>query len=317
MKHMKLAVTSALLVGGFASVSIQAMPLAGDNYYVRPALRVGGGELQDGLVLNGSTVSSQVQGVTGFSRSEVNLQEGTVKMYAEEYTDSAVGLQAFGGFGERITVKNGAGTSWGVDFGIDGEVYGDLGFRVQGAPSPVIVYDVGIVVHEAGVADWSNFLGLANDPCWGQDPLNCTPAPAALANEYSQGLYDVPVDDFYEGFDSFFEYLYTDVSANINITSNLQTFDLFTYTNIYMAFDTVGPESGLQNYVLDFENTAQYSQQFAPNVEVFSSSGQFLGLPTPPDNPPGSVPTPGALQLFGLGLASLFIGRRRRFQQAQ
>lgn len=312
MKYFKLAATGAMIVSGLASASIYAMPLAGDNYYVRPALRVGGGALQDGLVQNGTTVSSQTQSVTGTSRSEVNLQEGTVKMYAEEYFNSAVGLQAFGGFGERITVKNGAGTSWGVDFGIEGEVFGDLGFRAPGAPAPVIVYDVGVVVHEAGLADWSNFLGLANDPCWGQDPLNCTPAPAALANEYSQGIYEVPVENFAEGIDAFFEYLYTDVSANINIGSNLETFDLFTYTNVFMAFDTLGVDSGLENYVLDFENTARYSQEFAPNVEVFSSSGQFLGLPTPPDNPPGSVPTPGALQLFSLGLAALFAGRRRK-----
>lgn len=298
-------------MGGASSVSIQAMPLDGDNYYVRPVLRVGGGELIDGIVINGPTVSSQSQSVTGTSRSEVNLQEGTVKMYAEESFTTPVGLQTFGGFGERLTIKNGAGTSWGIDFGIEGEIFGDLGPRAPGAPLPTIVYDVGVVVHEAGVADWSNFLGLANDPCWGQDPLNCDPAPAALANEYSQGIFEVPVENWVEGIDDFFEYLYTDVSVDISLDSNDEIFDLFTYTNVYLAFDTAGVGSGLENYVLDFENTATYSQQFAPDVEVFSSSGEFLGLSTPPNNPPGTVPVPGALQLFSLGFATLLLGRRR------
>lgn len=311
MKHLKLAATGALLFGGFSSFSIHAMPLAGDNYYVRPGLRVGGGAFQDGLSQNGPTVSSQTQGVTGISRSEVSLENGTVKMYAEEFTNSAVGLQTFGGFGERITIKNGAGTNWGIDFGIEGEAFGDLGFRAPGAPLPTIVYNVGVVVLEAGIADYSNFLSFANNPCFGQDPLACSPVPAALANEFSQGLYEVPVEDFFEGMDSFYEFLQTDVSVNINLDSNLEQFDLFTYTNVFMAFDTVGSQSGLQNYVLDFENTAQYIQNFAPNVEVFSSSGEFLGLEKPTFDPPSTVPTPGVLQLFGLGLVALFMGRRR------
>ncbi|MFK7975646.1 MAG: hypothetical protein AB8C02_05890 [Halioglobus sp.] len=312
MKYLKIAATGALLVGGFSSVSIHAMPLLGEQYYVRPVLRVGGGEIIDGLVQNGATVATQSQGVTGNSRSEVNLREGTVKMYAEEFTNSAVGLQTFGGFGERITVRNGAGTSWGIDFGVEGEVFGDLGFRAPGAPAPTIVYNVGVVVLEAGLADYSNFLSFARDPCFGQDPLSCTPAPAALANEFSQLQYEVPVEDFFDGDGGFYDFLSTAVSVDIAIDSNLEQFDLFTYTNVFMAFDTLGPQSGLQNYVMDFENTARYTQQFAPNVDVFSSSGEFLGLTTPPNDPPGTVPTPGVLQLFGLGLAALFMGRRRK-----
>lgn len=301
------------MVGGFASVYTQAMPLE-SNYYVRPGLRVGGGAFQDGLIENGPTTSSQQQGVVGFSSSEVSLENGTVKMYAEEFFNTTVGLQTFGGFGERLFIRNGAGTNWGTNLSIEGEVFGGLGPR---APSddlpPTIIYDVGIVVHEAGVADWSNFLGIANDPCWGQDPLDCDPAPAPLANEFSQGRYEVPVDDWQEGVEDFYEFLFRQVSANILLDSNDEVLDLFVYSNLFLAFDTAGAGSGLENYVLDFENTAQYSQTFAPGVDVFSSSGEFLGLTTPPPiDPPDPVPAPGALQLALLGLASMVLGRRRR-----
>ncbi len=313
MNIFKCVTVGTVLAGSLSSLSTMAMPVeTTSQYYVRPGLRVGGGAFQDGLQENGPTSAVQSQSVSGFSRSTVDLTQGTVKMYAEEPSITQVGLQTFGGFGERLTIRNGAGTNWGMNFGIEGEAYGDLGPRAPGGPLPVVIYNVGVVVHEAGVADWSNFLGLANDPCWGQDPLECNPAPAALVNNSSQGIYDVPVEDYAEGIDQFFEYLSTAVSANVALETNNETFDLFVYTNVFMAFDTLGPGSGLRNYVLDFENTATYDQTFAQGVDVFSSSGQFLGLTTPPPiDPPGNVPTPGALPLFGLGLLALALGRRR------
>lgn len=306
MKVCKLAIVLCFAAGSIASLPLMAMPLDGPSYYVRPGLRVGGGEFQDGLTVNGPTTASQTQGVVGTSRSTVSLVDGTVKMYADELFSSAVGLQAFGGFGERVTVNGGLGTNWGISFGIEGDISGQLGPAAPGAPVPTVVYDIGVVVLEAGIANADNFLFYANDPCYEQDPLNCVPLPAALANAYSQALFEVPVEDWQPtGSNDFFESVSASVDVNIALTSNSAVFDIFTYTNVFMAFDTVGSGSGLESYTLDFENTATYSQTFANGVEVFSSSGEFLGLEAPPTEPPTDVPAPGSLPLLGLGLLSL------------
>ena len=63
---------------------------------------------------------------------------------------------------------------------------------------------------------------------------------------------------------------------------------------------------------MDFEHTATFNQEVAPGVELYSSSGEFLGLGTPPPTGPTPVPVPATFTLFSLGLLGLGFTRRKR-----
>lgn len=308
MKIYNLVIRCTLTVAALAATSVHAVPFE-DNYYVRPGLRVGGGAFQDGYIQNGTTSASQTQSVIGTSRSTVDLGDGTVKMFAAESFASEVGLQTFGGFGERLRIQNGQGTDWSLSFAIEGTISGVVGFAAEGPLPPTFVYDVGLVVLEAGIGTGLDFLDFARDLCFGQDPDNCIPTPAPLADRYSRTTYEPS----FEGFnDDFSIDVSESVTANIRLDSNDEFFDVFVYTNVFLAADTAGADSGLQGYVLDFENTATYEQSFADGVEVFSSSGEFLGLADFNDDlPPNPVPSPSVLHLLLVGLMCFPLARRR------
>lgn len=297
-----------LLVGvfSFAALSQTAYAVPVDaNYYVRPLLQVGSGAYQDGLEYNGATEATQSQSVSGSSWSTVDLGNGTAKMYSEG-SAGLPGLLAFGGFGEKLTITGGAGTFWDLSYAMEGSFSGDLEFVTPGSSNPHLFYNLGLVVFAAGVADATNFLGIANDPCWGQDPLNCTPAPAALANVSTSEFFEAPV---LGGEDDFFETFFRQVTASVFLPTNNEVLELFVYSNVIVDAQA---GAGLANYVADFSQTASFAQQFAPGVDAYSSSGEFLGLVAPPDDPPpNGVPAPGVLGLFGLGLLALGWTRRK------
>tara|TARA_R110000823_G_scaffold309352_2_gene433497 strand:+ start:2231 stop:3184 length:954 start_codon:yes stop_codon:yes gene_type:complete len=315
MVHLRLAAAS-LIVSGLMSAAVSAAPILEQSYFVRPALRVGGGAIQDGLVTNGATQATQTQSVSGTSRSTVSLVDGTVKMFAEEGSSNEVGLQTFGSFGERLTIRNGAGTNWNLGFGIEGEIFGELGPAAPGAELPVVFYDLSIVVFDAGIATSADFYGLATDPCFGQDPLNCIPRPAPRAFQYQSNILDIPIEDYDPTASSspFYIDVADSIFASVLLENNTETLDVFVFTNVFYNASAAGVGSGVESYVLDFENTVTYTQDFAPGVEVFSSSGEFLGLDAPPPvdpNEPTPVAAPGVLSLFGLGLLALLRTRRR------
>lgn len=275
------------------AMEASAGPL-GANYYIRPGLRVNyPAEFQDGIEVNGATTKSQVQGAIGNSRSRVSLDDGTVKMYIDSQGNN-INQQTFGGFGERITVTGGAGTNWNFSFAVDGYLESLGGApRIEGVPDPVWFYDIGMAIYEPGVATYDTF-----------NAVELRDSDANLFYGYDSDFRGINSDLEFEQQGAFLS-----INGFVPLASNYEVFDIFVFTNII-----VDPEvgDGLENYIVDFENTASYSQEFAPGVEVFSSSGQFLGLATPPPaEPTGSpVPLPAPVALMGIGLCVLRIRRR-------
>ncbi len=308
-----LILAIGLLMSAVMSGSAFAVPVDA-NYTVRPLLRVGSGVAQDGLQVNGPTNATQSQNVVGESWSTVDLATGTVKMYAEG-NGAQPGLQTYGGFSERLTIQGGGGTTWNMGFDLIGEISGGLGSSAPGGPRPQVFYNLGIVVFQAGVANYTNVLGIAGDSCWGQDTLNCTPAPAPLANVSFSDIISIPVDD-YPSDDTFSLSIDENILASVLLPSNNVLLDLFVYTNVIVSTGSAGSAvTGVTDYVSDFSNTATFGQTFAPGVNAYSSSGQFMGLSTPPQSvptPPQSVPEPATFALFGIGLAGLGFARKKR-----
>lgn len=275
------------------ALELQAAPL-GANYYVRPGLRVNfPAEFQDGLEVNGATTKTQVQGAIGQSRSRVSLDDGSVKMYIDGQGNS-INQQTFGGFGERVTVTGGAGTNWNFSFAIDGVLETEGGApRIEGVPDPLWFYDIGLAIYEPGVADFDTF-----------NLESLRTSESNLFYGYKSDLATINSDDEFA-----LQSAFLSINGFVPLISNYEVFDIFVFTNLI-----VDPENGdgLETYVADFENTASYAQTFAPGVTAFSSSGQFLGLTTPPPLDPGGtpVPLPASAALVGLGLCA--IGRRQR-----
>lgn len=295
MELKKRNITVCCLAGLLATPFVQAVVIIDEpSYFVRPVLRVDG-ELIDGINVNGSLVSTQLQGVLGYSESTVNLQEGTVKMYLEDYSGQN-SLQTFGSFGERITLKNGAGTFWDIDFAVEGLLDTYAGGPINDAvPAAHIFYDVGIAVYKAGQVMWDNFVPGFNDY-------------EALLYQHSFSIDEIDNTADYSGYS-----IYQEVFGSVEIASDYEEYDIFTFTNVIVNTQ-IG--DGLEQYFADFLNTARFDQSFAAGVEAYSSSGQFMGLAKAPPNSGGStdVPEPQSLLFFGLGL-TLFARLRSSSRQ--
>lgn len=286
MKLKKLAVVGLGILSTFVTMhsANAALEVVDTSYFVRPALRVGAGELIDGADINGATSGYLDQSVVGYSSSSVDLTQGTVKMFASEEI-SFQGLQTFGSFGERITITNGAGTNWDVGFAVEGmlELVSD-GAMAPGAQAGSLFYDVGIAVYRAGQVTYNNFV---NNPDY--DPV---------LFEYTQFVDDLYGDVEYDQYNVF-----ADAFGSVELTSNYEEFDIFAYTNVIVLGDLA---SGVESYTADFLNTARFSQTFATGVQAYSSSGQFMNLNAPPPNP-NSVNSPGVLALCGLGFGLMLM----------
>ncbi|MFA3789986.1 PEP-CTERM sorting domain-containing protein [Aliiglaciecola sp. SL4] len=273
--------------------AISAVIVDDSSYFVRPALRVSTGELIDGITVNGETEVMLSQGVSGYSESTVNLSEGTVKMYSSEYGSTLDGLQTFGSFGERVTIKNGAGSNWDVGFDIEGflDVYAGAPLIPSVDTSPSIFYDVGIAVYPAGEVSWNNFVPGFND---------FTP----ILYEYNSA-YDL-IDADAES--SYYD-LFTSALGSVEIVSDYEVFDIFAFTNVIVSSDY---GDGLEAYDADFMHTASFNMNFAEGVDAYSSSGDFMGLAKLPadDGGPSQIPEPESLLLFASGITLLFTRRK-------
>ena len=285
-RHIQRGVTVVLFTLLMPSLA-NAVVVDTSSYYVRPGLRVDLGEFIDGYQPNGDTVSTMTQGVLGYSETTVNLNDGTVKMYMEHFGDTEGNLQTFGGFGERITITGGAGTYWDFSFAVDGflETYGGNPI-INGIQEPAFFYDAGLAIYNAGQVNYNNFVPGFNDF-------------SALFYEQDATLEQIDGSEEFSFYD-----IFAGVSGSILLESDYEVFDIFTFTN--MIVNTKAGD-GLDGYLADLLNTATYSQTLAQGVNAFSSSGQFLGLTTPPVvNPPTPVPIPpmwGVLLLAMVGMA--------------
>jgi hypothetical protein len=287
---MKFTKMAAIAITTLTTLSIiqttqAALVVTEPNYFVRPALRVGFGELIDGITVNGDLQSTQDQGVVGYSSSEVDLSEGTVKMYSSE-SSLLQGLQTFGSFGERITITGGAGTNWDLSFAVEGMLNILGGGPVLDSEQPAtLLYNVGIAVYQAGQVQWNNFV---NNPNF--DPL---------LFQFQETV------DILDGSDSFSEMnVYEEVFGSVTLASDYEVFDIFAYTNMIVTPHT---GNGIVEYEADFTNTARFGQTFANGAQGFSSSGSFMGLTTPPPAPTNNVTSPSIIALLGISLGVLLM----------
>ena len=110
------------------------------------------------------------------------------------------------------------------------------------------------------------------------------------------------IGGFQEGDEDFYQSIYREASGSFVLPSNYEQMDIFAFTNVIVDAQ---PGAGVSEWYADFSNTAEFSFYSEPGVDVFSSSGQFLGTPS-------AVPVPAAAWLFGSALLGLFGINRRK-----
>ncbi|GAA5483711.1 PEP-CTERM sorting domain-containing protein [Haloferula sargassicola] len=268
-----LALLGAFVAFGFAAASAQVS--IGSDYYVRPYLNLNTGGIIDGLMVGGSTSSSQsFADGTRTLFSEADLGNGALRYLVDVNgpNQSGVGLAEFG---DRLTFTGGAGTDVILGLGVDGRLFTDDG-ALPGTTLQLFA-NAAFAIFDPGVASWNNWVELANN---------------------GSAVY----------FDSWFEDLRPDTSVDLEVSeflgttitlaSNHQSFDVF-----YRIQGAIATNENPVHATLDFSNTATASVDTAPGVDFSSESTVFLTGYNVPE------PSTALCTMLAMGV---FAGRRRR-----
>lgn len=252
-------------------------------YFVRPFLTFGPGETIDGLIIDGTTSSSQsFSDASRTARSSIDLETGEVRLFASG-SGPSVSSSAQAVFGETLTYRNGAGTSASLFFEFDFDLFYDT---IVTTPSvPTLAYTLGLHVFEAGVAE----------------PLTFTNADILSQAIFSETIFENianSIDDTIIGSDT--DIVDDFIEAQFSLTTDNESFDVFFVVGLLGSAN-----NELGRYVLDGENTALVDFQVDDGVSVFSDSGVFLGLESVP------VPVPAAVWFYGAALGT-FIAIRKK-----
>lgn len=276
--------TAAMLLG--AATLLASATAANAGYFVRPVLQYGGGEMVDGLSLNGATSRSLTfnDGYTEL-QSHVKLSDGTLKTRVSSAGPQYNFLIATAIYGDtiRYTGSETDTVSFFVDF--DGFINSnqfDMGDEDPNA-SRYIGIDAYFAVYEAGTgATWDDWTVTGSQK------------GTALYNDRET----ISWNNEDPAFGDSFQFTLGD--------------DLFLKNNasyeVYVAFNLLLKPGGFGGDIeMDAMNTARLSIN-AGNGSFTSSSGELLGF----DKTPGGVPEPATWAMLIIGFGTVGAAARRR-----
>lgn len=255
-------------------------------YFIRPFVRIGPGQVIDGLVVDGATEGSQ-----GFNdaalkaRSAVSLDEGTMRLYAEGHGPSAA-ASAQGVMGDTLTFINGAGTSVDVSFSLEALLNAEL-FGVT-LNNSTLLWNISVAVFETGLVDHTNWFGNALQ----DDPGDIAP----VFFEFLSGDMGNPSADIVD-------YAVSEsIDGSFMLGSDYESYDFFFLASLFGSAATE-----ISSFIWDGENTATAGLSVDQGVTVQSGSGVFFD-----SGPTDPVPEPATMLLFGTGLMGLLGARSRK-----
>ena len=270
----------AAAVPAFFTVSVGLLS-AGTDYHIRPYVGLVEGPI-DGIQENSATSGTeQFFDATREGYSSVDLGTGTLE------TLSAIDTSVLGGsasvvglaeFSETFTIRNAAGTSFGLGFDFDAVIEADA-HSVMGDPAPyTLFFTANLAVFEPGVADWDTWFDLATNT---DDELFFD----TFTETYSKP--DMDIDDS----------IGDSLSFDAVLPDNDESFHVFSRIQIGTLANTP------QTAFIDASNTGVLDFSADPSATVYSASGVFPGtLP---------IPEPSGMVFVMLGAASLGIRRLR------
>ncbi len=252
-------------------------------YFIRPYISYSGSTI-DGLEVDGAT--SRAEGYSDAfrsSRADVSLATGQMKLFVEANGPN-YGATAQGVMGDTVTLVNGAGTTANFTWGLEATV--NVDWFQNTLNSHTIWYVAGMAVYAPGVADRTNWH----------------------VKEDNALFYDFRVYQMPEPTEDVIDYLIdVDLSGDINLDSNYQSFDVF-----YTAQLLASGSDEWMGFTIDGEHTASAGLSLADGVTMTSASGVFLRDAPGNNDPSSNVPEPGTILLLGAGLASILGFRSRK-----
>ena len=287
----KFRMSAILMAGAFTLLSAGA---AQANYFVRPVLQYGQGEMVDGLSLNGLTSRSETfnDGATRLE-AHVDMPTGEIKTYVSSAIPNSNYLIATAIYGDTLRFSGSSDEAVGFFVDFDGWINSnqyDLGAEYPN-DSRFIGIDAYFAVYEAGTgATWDDWTVVGSQK------------GTALFNDRQFLSWTDNGLDFVEGF-SF------TMGDNLFLETN-------KYYEVYVAFNLLLNPGQYGGFIeMNSLNTATLSILPANSDDIGSVSGDLLGFQKVPPmpTPGGAVPEPAtwAMLIAGFGLVGAAARRRR------